>query len=520
MIRGIFVFLALVFASSAARAEWHESSSKHFVIYADQSPEEIRKYSDRLERFHNAANFKLGLPLDKKVSPSNRVTVYVLQDIFQVKKLYGDRNSAVAGFYSPRAGTTVAFVPRIDVAGTTPDFSEFILLHEYAHHLMFSISSISYPAWYIEGFAEFFASAAFEKDGSVWLGRSADHRARELAYAKPVPLERMLDTKLYNEKRTKDYDNFYGRSWLLFHYLTYDEKRKGQLTDYLRRLQNNEGEIPAANAAFGDLKVLDKELTSYLRQSQLPANIIKGDGLTPGPITVRKLSKGEAAIMPLKIQSRRGVNREQAQNLLQDMRKISAKYESDPAVLAALSEAEYDAGNSAEAIAAADRALTFNPNEINAYLQKGLALIKLAPEAENSDQAWIAVRKHFAQMNKVENDHPLALTYYYNSFQQQGKKPTQNAITGLNWALELAPFDNGLRWMVAKQEIADKKYAEAIFTLKPLAYAPHQTDQSKGALVLLQATEKLLEQSKTQSGETQSSETNPADTKPSTKVAS
>jgi tetratricopeptide (TPR) repeat protein len=495
--------------------EYYESSSDHFVIYADQSPEEIGKYSDRLERFHNAANFKLGLPLDKKVSPSNRVTVYVLRGTWEVKKLFGDSKTNVAGFYTPRAGATAAFVPKIDVAGTIPDFSETVLLHEYAHHLMFSASTVSYPSWYIEGFAEFFASAGFEKDGSVWLGRPANHRAAELKYAPEVPLERMLDTKLYYEKRTKDGDNFYGRSWLLFHYLTYDEKRKGQLTDYLRRLQNNEGEIASAKAAFGDLKILDKELKSYVNQGKLPANIIKGDGLAPGPITVRKLSAGEAAIMPLKIQSRRGVDQEQAQKLLQDMRKISAKYESDPAVLAALSEAEYDAGNSAEAIAAADRALTFNPNEINAYLQKGLALIKLAAETEKPDQSWVAVRKHFVQMNKVENDHPLALINYYKSYGEQGKRPTENAITGLNWALELAPFDSSLRWMVAEQEMADKKYAEAVFTLKPLAYAPHQTQLSKAALVLLQSAEKLLERSKIKP-----SDTKPGETKPAEKAAS
>ncbi len=492
MLRALLVLLASIWLSTPAHAEWHESSSAHFVIYANQSPGEIRKFSDRLERYHNAVSVKLGQPLDKKVSPSNRVTVYVVGDISRIQKLIGGNARNIAGFYIPRAGASVAFVPEVDVAGKVADFSEIILLHEYAHHLMLSVSERDYPLWYTEGLAEFFASAAFEKDGAVSLGRPAQHRAGEIAYADDVPLERMLDTKLYIEKRQKSGDNFYGRSWLLFHYLTYSETRKGQVSDYLARLRNNEGEMAAAKAAFGDLKTLNRELTKYLLQRTMPSNLVSGTDIAAGPITVRKLSEGEAAIIPLRTQSKRGVNKEQAQKLLQEMRKISAKYAADPAVLAALSEAEFDAGNSAEAIVAADRALTLNPKEINAYLQKGLALAKLAPDNEKPDVAWSGVRKHFIAMNTIENDHPLAMRHFYETYKQQGKTPTKNAIDGLGWALQLAPFDREIRWMVAQQEMADKLYADAIYTLKPLAYTPHQNDGSKKALELLKEAEVLV----------------------------
>ena len=40
-----------LFGSGTAMADWHEASSDHFVIYADESEKEIRKYSDRLERY-------------------------------------------------------------------------------------------------------------------------------------------------------------------------------------------------------------------------------------------------------------------------------------------------------------------------------------------------------------------------------------------------------------------------------------------------------------------------------------
>jgi tetratricopeptide (TPR) repeat protein len=491
MLRSLLLLIVSIWLSTPAHAEWHESSSAHFVIYANQSPEKIRKYSDRLERYHNAVSFKLGQPLDKKISPSNRVTVYVVDDISRIQKLVGGNQKNVAGFYIPRAGGSVAFVPKIDVVGNVADFSEIILLHEYAHHLMFSASEGQYPLWYTEGLAEFFSSAAFEKNGAVSLGRPANHRTAEIAFATPVPLERMLDTKLYVEKRPKNGDNFYGRSWLLFHYLTYSESRKGQMTAYLRRLRDNEDELAAATAAFGDLKQLNRDLAKYLQQRTMFSNTISGTDINPGPITVRKLTDGEAAVIPLRIQSKRGVDNEQAQKILQEMRKITAAYLTDPAALAALSEAEFDAGNSADAIVAADRALALNPNEINAYLQKGLALAKLAPDAEKPDIAWSTVRKHFVKMNTIENDHPLALRHFYNSYKQQGKAPTKNAIEGLDWSLQLAPFDGELRWMVAEQAMSDKRYNDAIYTLKPLAYAPHENELSIKAIELLQKAEAL-----------------------------
>ena len=44
------VLLALALPG-AARAEWFEASSAHFVVYADDSQRDIRKFSEQLERY-------------------------------------------------------------------------------------------------------------------------------------------------------------------------------------------------------------------------------------------------------------------------------------------------------------------------------------------------------------------------------------------------------------------------------------------------------------------------------------
>ena len=46
-------------------------------------------------------------------------------------------------------------------------------MHEYAHHFMAENAPYLVPRWYGEGFAEYFATAKFETDGTVGLGLPA-----------------------------------------------------------------------------------------------------------------------------------------------------------------------------------------------------------------------------------------------------------------------------------------------------------------------------------------------------------
>jgi tetratricopeptide (TPR) repeat protein len=482
--------------SGDALANWHEASSDHFVIYADESEKDIRKYSDRLERYFSAMT--VVLPSKKtKPSPSNRVTVYVVSSERIVRKLYGgDDSRYIQGFYRPRAGGSLAIIPPIDVSSSkTPSESERVLMHEYAHHFMAENATYLVPRWYGEGFAEYFSTARFERDGAVGLGLPAEHRAYELFEARDVDIEWLLDSKLYAAHKSKVYDNFYGRSWLLFHYLFTDTDRRNKLFDYLVRLNRGEAELPAATAAFGDLKALDKALDAYLRQRTMQYIKVPPDRLTVGQITVRQLSEAEAASMPIRIRSKRGVDEKAAAELVLEARAVAQKYPDEPAVQAALAEAEYDAGDDEAAIRAADKALATAPGNMTALIQKGYALTRTASETKTA-AAWLAARKHFVSVNKIENDHPIPLIYYYLSFIEQDKEPTQAALDGLEWALELAPYDAGVRMMVADRQMKDKRFASAIRTISPLAYNPHLGADHPAIALLEKAREELAAQSK------------------------
>ena len=478
--------LALVLHPDAAHAAWLEASSAHFVVYTDDTESDLRRFSERLERYH-AAMAAVTTNRAPEPSPSNRVTVYVVRSEEAFRELHGGKNRFVGGFYIPQAGGSFAIVPQVSSGPNTMGTSMTVLLHEYAHHFLISSSSMSAPRWFTEGSAEFFAACSFKSDGSVMLGMAAQHRAPELFNAPDVKVADLLDSTEYDKRKRRNYDAFYGKSWLLYHYLTFNRPRDGQLTRYLDLLAQGKGLREAALTAFGDFDVLERELEHYMRQRltalDLPASMVK-----IGPIALRRLSAGEAAMMPVRIRSRRGVMREQATALIGQARAIAARFPSDPAVLSALAEAEYDAGNDKEAIAAADTALAADPSQVNAYIQKGYALFRMAEDAKDSAGAYRRARAPFIALNRRENDHPIPLIYFYRSFTEQGQQPTQLAIDGLIQAMTIAPFDLGLRMTLAMQLIQSGRQVEAGIVLKPVAFSPHGeglADQARRLLARL-----------------------------------
>jgi len=472
--KGIFRGIAagwLLLLAHPALAEWHEASSDHFVVYADDKERDIRQFAENLERYHSALAALTGRNLDTP-SASNRVVIYVVGGEREIRQLAGGNNSNIAGFYIPRAGGSRAFVQEIRNKKGYPHFSTIVLLHEYAHHFLMSSSRVAMPRWLNEGAAEFFAAATFKDDGGVIVGRAAQHRAGELAFGDPVPVRELLDAASYNEDRGKGRDAFYGKSWLLYHYLTFSEKRRGQLSQYQINLIKGMPSIAAGEAAFGDLDQLERELKSYLRGPfyTLP---LPPEELTTGAVAIRKLPPGEAEMLPLQIRSQRGVNREKAAEILVEARAVANRHPNDGGVLAALAEAEYDAGNDAEAIAAADRAITLDPARANAYVQKGFAMFRQARKADDKAAAFQAAMQPFEALNGIENDHPLPLMYYYRSFVERNAKPPEVARAALERAALLAPFDPQLQLNTGIMLIGERKNAIARDFLAPLAANPH-----------------------------------------------
>lgn len=281
---------AALFAAPA-NAAWLEASSDHFVIYGDQNEKTLRGFAQRLEIFHVTMADVLGRAYVKP-SPSNRVTIYVVSNRAEVREIAGDGHRYLAGLYRARAGSTIAVVPRLKGASLQAELSpETILFHEYAHHFMAGSTARAYPRWFVEGFAEFFASARIQEN-RVLLGTAANHRGYELTYGRRVPIREMLafDGGAGNPKSGND--AFYGQSWALFHYLFFDPQRTGQLDRYQRLMAAGASALEAAEDAFGDVDELERDMGFYWKRRRLSALVVDRKTLTVGSVNVRALSRG------------------------------------------------------------------------------------------------------------------------------------------------------------------------------------------------------------------------------------
>ena len=490
-IKIIWISFALAgFAAAPARAAWLQARSEHFIIYSKyDSDASLREFATRLERFDK------GMRILRKLSASpsdraNPLTIFVLPDADAVERLCksGARTAAcsnVAGFYNGRAEGSVAFTPHRSGNGDPLELNaQTVLFHEYTHHFMLQNFSAAYPAWFVEGFAEFNGTASFEKDGSIGFGKPALHRYYGLLTGKPLPLTRMLapDSRDLSEGQR---EAIYGRGWLLTHYLTFSKERQGQLSTYLNAINEGKPGDQAATAAFGDISKLDRELDKYLNRRALSYLRLTADTAPTGPITIRQLTPGEAAMMPVRLISKRGVDAATAARVVVDARKLSAPFPNDPGAQVALAEAEFDNGNDDLAEAAADRALAANPKDRVAMMYKGRSRMRRAGKAKVADPAvWKEARSWFIKANHAENEDAAPLMFFYMSFEAEGQKPTASAIKGLEYAFLLAPQDPALRWLLARQYLVDGRMKEARATLAPLAFDPHAPADNQAAAII------------------------------------
>jgi Flp pilus assembly protein TadD len=476
---------AALFVTGPADAAWYRAASKHFVIYADESPKQLQEFAAKLERFDQAARISMTMA-DPVVGDGNRLTVFVVPSEKEVHLIMGDKKAWQAGFYTGRVQGSLAYVPRRTESMDDPDA---IFFHEYTHHLMMQDLDRPYPEWYVEGFAEFLSTAKFDSDGSVWFGRPLQSRAYSLLNMNPPSFEQ-LAAGIHGKMTDVDLDAFYGRSWLLTHYLLLEPKRSGQLARYINALAKGEPSMQAAREVFGDLKQLDGELNKYVTERML-AFKIGGQRINISNIDVEPLSAGAAQVIMSRAKVKYGYEGNAAEALAAEVRGIESRYPGDDLVESTLAEAELDAGHPDAAEVAAVKALTANPHDTEAMVLKARAIEGKAKAADGDARKNLfeEARNEFIAANKIDTEDPEPLYDYYWSYLQEGIRPTNNAVAALHYASDLAPQDMGVRMNSAIAYVEDGKFKEASDTLKVVAYSPHAGEAADAAKRVIGALE-------------------------------
>lgn len=509
--RLILAVAALVLAMPAqAATKWLRADTHNFIIYSSGSREELQKFSENVERFDALLRVRTKTPREDE---PNRLTIYMLNQSGDVAKMLGDKSGLIAGIYLPRREGTFAIANRepanskLDLSGNT------VLFHEYAHHFMFRYFTAPYPAWYVEGFAEFVSTATFKHDGEWMLGRPAYHRAYGLMDTRSVPIETLLFEDSSGLSRDAA-DAYYGRSWLLVHMLMMDKARAGQLDAYLRALIAGKTNREAAQSVFGDLRELNKELDRYLGRNRIFAFSSTNKVAVDGPIAIVELDPISSQLVELGLRRRTGkdpvLTRDalaalaarnpgnatawfelaMAQRRLGETAETVEDDEKDEVVLEmpfATRSAEQNAAD-ALAMAAVDRALAADPGHSRANVLKAeLLSAGMIEKGDTASASWRAVRDHIVKANAKLKLDPLPLATWFDTFGSQGKVPPKVASDGMALAFSRAPEVAEFRVKYAFDLARQGQYDAALALTNILANDPHRGEMGKAIVAQIKA---------------------------------
>jgi tetratricopeptide (TPR) repeat protein len=466
-------------AATAAEPAWTATETAHFIIYSKSPKERVEQLATEVESYDKLIRMATNVSDDTQPV---KVRIYEVDGLKEIRDALGlDDDSPVAGFYSANALGPFLVTPR-KTGYVGPNFTPSLVLHhEYAHHMMLQYFPAAYPLWYVEGFAELIGSSAVMDDGRIGYGMPAKQRGHDIA-VDWVPLQELLT----NEKPWGI--DPYGQGWAVTHFFTFDKTRSAQFRQYLAALNAGHSLADAAKV-FGDLNALDREARQYVTKGSFEYRPVKVEIAQPVVQSVRPLSAGEAALIPevvafsdddLNLYDKKGDrDREQArrERNLKRTRDTVAQYPDDPFALYFLAESEYALGNYAQSGAAADRLLAIHPNDVHGLARKAMTMAVLSRDLPaNQKMAQLQQAQAMAaKANHLDPNDTLPLLAYYETFHAAGQKAPEQAVEGLEQVVSTDPRDTHPRNLLVDELAADRKWADAIYWLGPLANDPHDS---------------------------------------------
>lgn len=475
----VLAALALTLVSvTPARAEWLKAESERFIVYGDGNPRQLVAYTEKLETFDRLLRWKMGLPIDEV--PPRKLPIYLV-DSAGLRRVSPAIGENVAGFYAAREEDIFAVALR---GGMGDD----VLLHEYAHHFMMQNVPFAYPAWFIEGFAEYFMTADINET-RILIGKPNEARGSWLRGATWITMNDLL-AKRSGEVRRRN-ATYYPLAWLMTHWFMGDDARFNQLRAYLLDVGAGGNAIEAMPRATGMTNAeLRRELRDYM--GRIPYQEIR-NFFPRAQVTVTPLpaSSGDLLLMTQRLT---GVPTSHSDSTLAEVRRLAARHADDPAALLALGHAEIHLGDRDAGEAVLRRLIATHPDHVEGYQYLAKSLLERAAE-DGADVRPLKAEAQRLLSRAFELDDANYRTFMLLAETREGSPgyPSENDILTRELALQLAPQLDKARIDLTRTYLAAGRRDEAIRTIEVLANDPHGGDDARAAQALLNQARGLSE---------------------------
>lgn len=464
-------------AATPALAEWRRADTPRFIVYSDGNERSLRDSALQLELYENALRNMHGL--DPNAASPQRIAIYLVQGSKDLKAVEPELRDEVAGFYQATNDEIFALAIRERRDMET-------LLHEYAHHFMmgtFVTGATGFPAWFVEGYAEYFSNADLQPTRMV-VGDVNRGRADWLNYNAWLPLNLILTRRPFEFQDPKAVSMYYAQSWLLAHWFVSNSQRMPMLYTYIDNLKRGMEAVPALEAATGmTVAQLESQQKIYMRQ-RMAIKIITSDQFRQPEIKITMLSpaEGDLLLLGLRLSSTGGEDAA----LLAEIQRRTAPYAGQRAADLLLARAELKLGDKALAAAILERLLAAAPDDLDALRLLGDTLFEQARDQGGDRDLLRQARVHLAQAYRLNPDDYRVLSLLAETRQGSPDFPSDNDVETLLAALELAPQVTGLRIFTAQARARREEYPQAIALLQPLAGSPHPDGATALARALIE----------------------------------
>jgi tetratricopeptide (TPR) repeat protein len=446
-----------------AHAEWLKAESERFVVYSEGSESNLRRFVQHLDTYDRLLSLSLTGSMGE--APLRKLPIYLVGSRGGLVTVRPDLGDNIVGYYLTDDEDIFAMAIR--------DGDDDTLLHEYAHHFMFQNAAYPYPGWFVEGFAEYYATAEFKSD-RVLVGQYSENRAGWLQTGTWLDMRTLLSNRPGG--RARGSETYYPLAWLLTHWFWGNPERQVQLKAYLLDVGAGTDPVEAMQKATGlDPAGLRRALRRYM-SGGIPYKAVVMD-FPEAPTTVTHLPRSADTLLllgqRLKVMDRED---DDAARVLATVRTQAARFPDDGLATLVLARAEMKLGDLATGQTLALKLLEREPANVEALQLLATAEIRTAGESDDVDVGDRAMGQARAYLGRAYRaDEGNFRTYMLLTDARRGMPgyPNDNDMATLRFAHTLAPQLPDTVLQLAHALIYKNETEEALSLLKPLANNPH-----------------------------------------------
>ncbi|MFG6488491.1 hypothetical protein ACG04R_17525 [Roseateles sp. BYS78W] len=466
---------------------WFRAESPHFVVYSDTREEDVAPLLDNLEKLDRLLR-DYTQPDRKSESREPKLTLYYHASLSGLREIADGPPADVVGLYSSCAAGVQGFGVHLERMAALGDAqleksplndSLTYVFEAYARHFLYRHTDIRTPAWFIDGFAQYFSSVRFSEQQVVVgrVPRDAAGYLRFLGSGRKYSLEweDVLEHRLSNAHgyggEAGARLEFEAKSWLLMHYLMSSDDNRKRLSRYLLLVGDGASPTAAFERAFG-MKTADLGRVMW-RYGLRGMEVLRGEpqSLPAAQVNFRTLPRaaGEFVLADAALKSCPG--REAGEALLKKVAALAARFPDDTMARLTLSRAQVDWGDPREALSRLDAELLDDDSNFEARYLAGLANLRLAGRSEGDARRGYleAARRHLQRARGLNPQSPEAAFAFFKAEVAASDAPDDAALQGVIAAWQSARDVDALAGSAALAYAYAGKGDDAYRTLGSLA---------------------------------------------------